>query len=108
MHTTATYLEIWQKRGAASSFGDDWKRIPFRESSAIGRDGAAGALEAIVAAETCRTELCRRRLILTSPMSAVSWTTSSAQRDAGAERVLSVSFGMGGQNAALILQRVTA
>jgi 3-oxoacyl-(acyl-carrier-protein) synthase len=29
-------------------------------------------------------------------------------RNADAQRVLSVSFGMGGQNAALILQRVNA
>ena len=111
-HATATYLgDLAEAAALRRLFGDDWKRIPVSGvKGAIGHAmAAAGALEAIVAAETCRTGVVPPTVNLNEPDVGCELDhVIGAARDAGAERVLSVSFGMGGQNAALILQRVTA
>ena len=57
-HATATYLgDLAEAAALRRLFGSEWKRIPVSGvKGAIGHAmAAAGALEAIVAAETCRT-----------------------------------------------------
>jgi 3-oxoacyl-[acyl-carrier-protein] synthase II len=111
-HATATYLgDLAEAAALRRLFGSDWKRIPVSGvKGAIGHAmAAAGALEAIVAAQTCRTGIVPPTVNLIEPDEGCELDhVIGAPRAANAERVLSVSFGMGGQNAALILQRVTA
>ena len=110
-HATATYLgDLAEAAALRRLFGSDWKRIPVSGvKGAIGHAmAAAGALETIVAAETCRTGIVPPTVNLTEPDEGCELDHVIGEaRNANAERVLSVSFGMGGQNAALILQRVT-
>ncbi|HEY6232771.1 MAG TPA: beta-ketoacyl-[acyl-carrier-protein] synthase family protein [Pyrinomonadaceae bacterium] len=111
-HATATYLgDLAEAAALRRLFGSEWKRIPVSGvKGAIGHAmAAAGALEAIVAAETCRTGLVPPTVNLIEPDEGCELDHVIGEaRDANAQRVLSVSFGMGGQNAAVILQRVTA
>lgn len=68
---------------------------------------AAGALEAIVALETVRSGLVPPTVNLTTPDDrCVLDHVIGRPRDVGARIALSTSFGMGGQNAALILRRL--
>jgi len=108
-HATATYSgDLAEAVALRKVFANRWREVPVSGSKgAIGHAmAAAGVLEAIVAAKTCATgivpptvnleqvgEGCELNHIIGEP------------RDAGAETVLSVSFGMGGQNAAIILRR---
>ena len=108
-HATATYSgDLAEAVALRKVFADNWRDIPVSGSKgAIGHAmAAAGVLEAIVAAKTCATgivpptvnldevgEGCELDHVIREP------------RDAGVETVLSVSFGMGGQNAAIILRR---
>ena len=63
----------------------------------------------IVAAHTCSSGIVPPTVNLNEPDAGCELNHVIGEpRDANAKRVLSVSFGMGGQNAALILQRVTA
>ena len=111
-HATATYLgDLAEAAALRRLFGSDWKHIPVSGvKGAIGHAmAAAGALEAIVAAETCRTGLVPPTVNLIEPDDGCELDHVIGEpRDANAQRVLSVSFGMGGQNAAVILQRVAA
>ena len=67
---------------------------------------AAGALEVIVALRTAATGVVPPTVNLEQPDPACGVDhVLGAPREAGARRVLSNSFGMGGQNAALILER---
>ena len=68
---------------------------------------AAGVLEAIVAAQTCVTGIVPPTVNLQNVDEGCELDHVIGEpRDVSAETVLSVSFGMGGQNAALILRRV--
>src|SRR5882672_4271183 len=111
-HATATYLgDLAEAAALRRLFGGDWKRVPVSGvKGAIGHAmAAAGALEAIVAAHTCQTGIVPPTVNLSEPDEGCVLDHVIAEpRDANAERVLSVSFGMGGQNAAPILQRVSA
>jgi 3-oxoacyl-[acyl-carrier-protein] synthase II len=108
-HATATYSgDLAEAVALRKVFAGRWRDVPVSGSKgAIGHAmAAAGVLEAIVAAQTCATgivpptvnlrhvdEGCELDHVIDEP------------RDARAETVLSVSFGMGGQNAAIILKR---
>jgi 3-oxoacyl-[acyl-carrier-protein] synthase II len=111
-HATATYLgDLAEAAALRRLFGSDWKRVPVSGvKGAIGHAmAAAGALEAIVAARTCSTGIVPPTVNLSEPDEGCELDHVIGEpRDANVERVLSVSFGMGGQNAALILQRATA
>src|SRR6266566_3192034 len=110
-HATATYLgDLAEAAALRRLFGSDWKRIPVSGvKGAIGHAmAAAGALEAIVAAQTCRTGIVPPTVNLKEPDDGCELDHVIGEpRNANVARVLSVSFGMGGQNAALILQRVS-
>ncbi len=69
---------------------------------------AAGALEAIVAAHTCATGIVPPTVNLEEAGEGCELAHVIGEaRDADARTVLSVSFGMGGQNAAIILKRAS-
>lgn len=109
-HATATYSgDLAEAAALRKLFANRWREVPVSGSKgALGHAmAAAGVLEAIVAAQTCATgvvpptvnlrhvdEGCELDHVIGEP------------RDAGARTVLSVSFGMGGQNAAVILKRI--
>lgn len=111
-HATATYLgDLAEAAALRRLFAGEWQRVPVSGvKGAIGHAMAAsGALEAIVAAETCRTGIVPPTVNLTDPDDGCELGhVIHEPRDVNASRVMSVSFGMGGQNAALILQRKTA
>jgi 3-oxoacyl-[acyl-carrier-protein] synthase II len=108
-HATATYSgDLAEAAALRKLFANRWRDVPVSGSKgAIGHAmAAAGVLEAIVAARTCATgivpptvnlrhvdEGCELDHVIDEP------------RDVNAGTVLSVSFGMGGQNAAVILKR---
>jgi len=108
-HATATYSgDLAEAAALRKLFANRWRDVPVSGSKgAIGHAmAAAGVLEAIVAAQTCATgivpptvnlhhvdEGCELDHVIGEP------------RAVDAETVLSVSFGMGGQNAAVILKR---
>lgn len=110
-HATATYSgDLAEAAALRKVFVDRWQRVPVSGAKgAIGHAmAAAGVLEAIVAAQTCATgvvpptvnlhhvdEGCELDHVIGEP------------RDVNAKTVLSVSFGMGGQNAAVVLKRYT-
>jgi len=110
-HATATYSgDLAEAAALRKVFAERWQSLPVSGSKgAIGHAmAAAGVLEAIVAAQTCATgivpptvnlhhvdEGCELDHVIGDP------------RDVNAKTVLSVSFGMGGQNAGLILRRVS-
>jgi 3-oxoacyl-[acyl-carrier-protein] synthase II len=109
-HATATYLgDLAEAAALRRLFGSAWKRTPVSGvKGAIGHAmAAAGALEAIVAAYTCQTGIVPPTVNLSEPDEGCELDHVIGEpRKADVQRVLSVSFGMGGQNAALILQRV--
>lgn len=108
-HATATYSgDLAEAMALRKVFADRWPQVPVSGAKgAIGHAmAAAGVLEAIVAAQTCATgivpptvnlqqvdEGCELNHVIGDP------------HDIGAQSVLSVSFGMGGQNAAIIIKR---
>jgi len=110
-HATATYSgDLAEAAALRKVFAERWQSLPVSGSKgAIGHAmAAAGVLEAIVATQTCATgivpptvnlhhvdEGCELDHVIGDP------------RDVNAKTVLSVSFGMGGQNAGLILRRVS-
>lgn len=109
-HGTATLVGDRAEAAAIRRLlGEEWRRIPV--SSAKGAIGhamaAAGALEAIVACRTCATGLVPPTVNLRHPDPDCELDHVIAEpRDAGARTVLSVSLGMGGQNAAIVVRRV--
>ncbi len=111
-HATATYLgDLAETAALRRVFGSDWNRIPVSGAKgAIGHAmAAAGALETIVAAKTCQSGFVPPTVNLTEPDEGCELDHVIGQpRDADARTVLTVSFGMGGQNAAVILRRVNA
>lgn len=108
-HATATYSgDLAEAVALRKVFADRWREVPVSGSKgAIGHAmAAAGVLEAIVAAQTCSTGIVPPTVNLRHVDEGCELDHVIGEpRDAGAQTVLSVSFGMGGQNAAVILKR---
>ena len=106
-HATATYSgDLAEAAALRSLFGEH--RLPVSGSKgAIGHAmAAAGVLEAIVAAQTCATGIVPPTVNLQNVDEGCELDHVIGEpRDVNAKVVLSVSFGMGGQNAAVILKR---
>lgn len=105
-HATATYSgDLAEAAAIRKLFGQS---VPVSGSKgAIGHAmAAAGVLEAIVAAQTCATGIVPPTVNLRHVDDGCELDHVIGEpRDVNAETVLSVSFGMGGQNAAVILKR---
>ncbi len=111
-HGTGTQAgDIAEAAALRTVLGAACARIPVSSlKGAIGHTmAAAGALEAIAAIATCRTGIVPPTANLTEPDDACALDhVYGAPRETTASRVLSVSFGMGGQNAALLFARFTS
>jgi len=108
-HATATYSgDLAEAAALRKLFANRWQDVPVSGSKgAIGHAmAAAGVLEAIVAAQTCATGIVPPTVNLHDVDDGCELDHVIGEpRDVNAETVLSVSFGMGGQNAAVILKR---
>ena len=108
-HGTGTLAgDIAEAAAVRALLAGAWRRVPVSSiKGAIGHAmAAAGALEAIAAIETCRTGIVPATANLDDPDPACALDhVIGAPRETAAARVLSVSFGMGGQNAAIVLSR---
>jgi len=108
-HATATYSgDLAEAAALRKLFADRWREVPVSGSKgAIGHAmAAAGVLEAIIAAQTCATGIVPPTVNLHDVDEGCELDHVIGEpRDVNAETVLSVSFGMGGQNAAVILKR---
>ena len=108
-HATATYSgDLAEAAALRKLFANRWREVPVSGSKgAIGHAmAAAGVLEAIVAAQTCATGIVPPTVNLHNVDEGCELDHVIGEpRDVNAETVLSVSFGMGGQNAAVILTR---
>jgi 3-oxoacyl-[acyl-carrier-protein] synthase II len=108
-HGTGTLAgDIAEAAAIRALLPDAWRRVPVSSlKGAIGHAmAAAGALEAIAAIETCRTGIVPATANLDDPDPACALDhVIGAPRETAAARVLSVSFGMGGQNAAIVIAR---
>jgi 3-oxoacyl-[acyl-carrier-protein] synthase II len=108
-HATATYSgDLAEAAALRKVFAQRWQSIPVSGSKgAIGHAmAAAGVLEAIVAAQTCVTGIVPPTVNLQNVDEGCELDHVIGEpRDVNAKTVLSVSFGMGGQNAAVILRR---
>ena len=110
-HATATYSgDLAEAVALKKLFARRWQEVPVSGSKgAIGHAmAAAGVLEAIVAAQTCATGIVPPTVNLRDVDDGCELDHVIGEpRDVNAQTVLSVSFGMGGQNAAIILKRVS-
>ena len=110
-HATATYSgDLAEAAALRRLFDKRWRTVPVSGSKgAIGHAmAAAGVLETIVAAHTCATGIVPPTVNLHHVDEGCELDHVIAEpRDVKAETVLSVSFGMGGQNAAIVLKRAT-
>ena len=108
-HATATYSgDLAEAAALRKLFANRWREVPVSGSKgAIGHAmAAAGVLEAIVAAQTCATGIVPPTVNLRHVDEGCELDhVIGAPRAVDARTVLSVSFGMGGQNAAVILKR---
>jgi 3-oxoacyl-[acyl-carrier-protein] synthase II len=108
-HATATYSgDLAEAAAIRKLFVTRWRELPVSGSKgAIGHAmAAAGVLEAIVAGHTCATGIVPPTVNLRHVDEGCELDHVIGEpRDVNAETVLSVSFGMGGQNAAVILSR---
>jgi 3-oxoacyl-(acyl-carrier-protein) synthase len=108
-HGTGTLVgDIAEAAAIRALVGERWPRVPVSScKGAIGHTmAAAGALEAIAAIATCRTGVVPPTANLEEPDETCALDhVFGAPREAGARFVMSTSFGMGGQNAALLLAR---
>ena len=108
-HATATYSgDLAEAAAIRKLFANRWRELPVSGSKgAIGHAmAAAGVLEAIVAAQTCATGIVPPTVNLRHVDEGCELDHVIGEpRDVNAETVLSVSFGMGGQTAAVILKR---
>lgn len=110
-HATATYSgDLAEAAALRKLFANRWRHVPVSGSKgAIGHAmAAAGVLEAIVAARTCATGIVPPTVNLRHMDEGCELDHVIGEpRDVNAETVLSVSFGMGGQNAAIVIKRAT-
>jgi 3-oxoacyl-[acyl-carrier-protein] synthase II len=108
-HATATYSgDLAEAAALRKLFANRWRDVPVSGSKgAIGHAmAAAGVLEAIVAARTCATGIVPPTVNLRHVDEGCELShVIDEPRDVNAGTVMSVSFGMGGQNAAVILKR---
>ena len=108
-HATATYSgDLAEAAALRKLLSNRWREVPVSGSKgAIGHAmAAAGVLEAIVAAQTCATGIVPPTVNLRHVDEGCELDHVIGEaRDVNAEIVVSVSFGMGGQNAAVILKR---
>lgn len=108
-HATATYSgDLAEAAALRKLFANRWRTVPVSGSKgAIGHAmAAAGVLEAIVAAQTCATGIVPPTVNLRQVDEGCELDHVIGEpRDVNARTVLSVSFGMGGQNAAVIFNR---
>ena len=108
-HATATYSgDLAEAAALRKVFAQRWQSLPVSGSKgAIGHAmAAAGVLEAIVAVQTCVTGIVPPTVNLQHVDEGCELDHVIGEpRDVNAKTVLSVSFGMGGQNAAVILRR---
>jgi 3-oxoacyl-[acyl-carrier-protein] synthase II len=108
-HATATYSgDLAEAVAMRNLLADRWQRVPVSGAKgAIGHAmAAAGVLEAIVAAQTCATGIVPPTVNLQNVDEGCELDHVIGEpRDVDAKTVLSVSFGMGGQNAAIVLKR---
>lgn len=108
-HATATYSgDLAEAAALRKVFAGRWRSIPVSGAKgAIGHAmAAAGVLEAIVAAQTCATGVVPPTVNLQQVDEGCELDHVIGEpRDVNAKTVLSVSFGMGGQNAAIVLKR---
>ena len=108
-HATATYSgDLAEAAALRKVFANRWQEVPVSGSKgAIGHAmAAAGVLEAIVAVHTCATGIVPPTVNLCHVDDGCELDHVIGEpRDVNAETVLSVSFGMGGQNAAVIFSR---
>ena len=111
-HATGTFLgDLAEATSLRRLLGSTWRRTPVSAvKGAIGHAMAsAGALETIVAAFTCATGIVPPTVNLVDPDVGCELDhVLGTPRDADARTVLSTSFGMGGQNAAIVLKRATS
>ena len=110
-HATATYSgDLAEAVALRKVFVNRWQDLPVSGAKgAIGHAmAAAGVLEAIVAAQTCASGIVPPTVNLNQVGEGCELNHVIGEpRDVDAATVLSVSFGMGGQNAAIILKRVS-
>jgi len=108
-HATATYSgDLAEAAALRKVFANRWLSVPVSGAKgAIGHAmAAAGVLEAIVAAQTCATGIVPPTVNLKQVDEGCELDhVIDEPRDVNAQSVLSVSFGMGGQNAAIIIKR---
>ena len=108
-HATATYSgDLAEAVALRKVFANRWREVPVSGSKgAIGHAmAAAGVLEAIVAARTCATGIVPPTVNLRHVDEGCELDHVIGEpRDVNAKTVLSVSFGMGGQNAAIVIKR---
>jgi 3-oxoacyl-[acyl-carrier-protein] synthase II len=108
-HGTGTVLGDMAEAAALRRLLDGgWQRVPVSSlKGALGHAmAAAGALEAVASVLTCRNGLVPPTANLTDPDGACELDhVTGRPRPHEVQRMLSASFGMGGQNAALVLQR---
>ena len=108
-HATATYSgDLAEAAALRKVFAGRWQSVPVSGAKgAIGHAmAAAGVLEAIVAAQTCATGVVPPTVSLQHvDVGCELDHVIGEPRDVNAKTVLSVSFGMGGQNAAIVLKR---
>jgi len=111
-HATATYLgDLAEATALRRLLGSNWQRVHVSGvKGAIGHAmAAAGAIEAIVSARTVQTGIVPPTVNLIDPDEGCELNhVMGDARDVNARTVLSVSFGMGGQNAALLLRRFSS
>ncbi len=110
-HATGTFLgDLAEAAALRRLFHDNWRRVPVSGiKGALGHAmAAAGALETIVAAYTCATGIVPPTVNLSEPDEGCELDHVIGEpRHIDARVVLSASFGMGGQNAAIILKRIS-
>lgn len=108
-HATGTVLgDLAEAAALRRLLGGAAARVPVSSvKGALGHAmAAAGALEAIAAVLTCRHGVVPPTANLTDPDAGCALDhVVGAPRAADARRVLTVSFGMGGQNAAVLFER---
>lgn len=108
-HATATYSgDLAEAAALRKVFANRWPEVPVSGAKgAIGHAmAAAGVLEAIIAAQTCATGIVPPTVNLQHVDEGCELDHVIGEpRDSNAQSVLSVSFGMGGQNAAIIIKR---
>lgn len=109
-HATGTRVgDMAEAAAIRRFFGDEWTGKPVSSlKGAIGHAmAAAGALEAVAAVETSRTGVVPPTVNLGDPDDGCELCHVIGQPRAGDVRtVLSASFGMGGQNAAIVFRRM--